>query len=51
MTVFGALKEANVIWQMGDIGVGMLAWINVIALLILCPQAIRALKEYEITQK
>ena len=51
MTVFGALKEANVIWQMGDIGVGMLAWINVIALLILCPQALKALKEYEITQK
>ena len=47
MTVFGALKEAGVIWQMGDIGVGMMAWVNVIALLILCPQAIRSLKEYE----
>ena len=47
MTVLGALKEANVIWQMGDIGVGITAWINVIALLLLCPQAIRALKEFE----
>ena len=47
MTVFGALKEANVIWQMGDIGVGITAWINVIALLLLCPQAIKALKDYE----
>ena len=47
MTVFGALKEANVIWQLGDIGVGITAWINVIALLLLCPQAIRALKEFE----
>lgn len=47
MTVFGALKEANVIWQLGDIGVGVTAWINVIALLLLCPQAIRALKEFE----
>ena len=47
MTVFGALKEANVIWQMGDIGVGITAWINVIALLLLCPQAIRALKDFE----
>ena len=45
--VFGALREANVIWQLGDIGVGMTAWINVIVLLILCPQAIRALREYE----
>lgn len=47
MTVFGAIKEANVIWQMGDIGVGITAWINVIALLILCPQAIKALKDFE----
>lgn len=50
MTVFGALKEANVIWQLGDIGVGITAWINVIALLLLCPQAIRALREFEKTQ-
>lgn len=47
MIVFGALKEAGVVWQIGDIGVGITAWINVIALLILCPQAIRALKEFE----
>ena len=47
MIVFGAVKEAGVIWQIGDIGVGITAWINVIALLILCPQAIRALKEFE----
>lgn len=49
MTVYGALKEANVIWQMGDIGVGITAWINVIALLLLCPQAIRAMKDFEKT--
>ena len=47
MLVFGAVREAGVIWQLGDVGVGLTAWINVIALLILCPQAIRALREYE----
>ncbi len=47
MVVFGSVKEANVIWQMGDIGVGLTAWINVIALLLLCPHAIKALKAYE----
>ena len=51
MVVFGALREANVVWQMGDIGVGITCWINVIALLILCPEAIRALKEYESSLK
>ena len=47
MVVFGALREANVIWQLGDVGVGLTAWINVIVLLLLCPQAIQALREYE----
>ena len=46
-TVFGAVRETNVIWMLGDIGVGLMAWVNVITLLILCPKAIRALKDYE----
>ncbi len=45
--VFGAVRETDVIWKLGDIGVGLMAWVNVIAILILSPQAIRALKEYE----
>ena len=51
MVVFGALREANVIWQLGDVGVGLTAWINVIVLLLLCPQAVRALREYESSLK
>ncbi len=47
MIVFGSLKEAGVIWQLGDIGVGITAWINVVALLILCPKALSSLKEFE----
>ena len=47
MVVFGSLREANVVWQLGDIGVGLTAWINVLSLLLLCPHAIKALKEYE----
>ena len=46
-TVFGAVKEADTIWMLGDIGVGVMAWINVIALLVLCPQGIKALRDYE----
>lgn len=45
--IFGAVKEADMIWQLGDIGVGMMAWVTVISILILCPQAIRSLKDYE----
>jgi len=36
-----------VIWKLGDVGVGLTAWINVLALLILCPKAVRALRDYE----
>ena len=45
--VFGAVREADVVWQLGDIGVGLMAWFTVIAIIILCPKAIQALKEFE----
>jgi len=45
--VFGSLKEADVVWQIGDIGVGICAWINVIAVLLLSPRVFRSLREYE----
>ena len=45
--MFGAVKEANLVWTLGDIGVGLMAWVNVIAIILLSPKAIRALKEYE----
>ena len=45
--VFGSAREANLVWTLGDIGVGIMAWVNVIAILILAPRAVRALREYE----
>ena len=45
--VFGAVREADLIWQLGDIGVGIMAWFTVISILILCPKAIQALREFE----
>ena len=45
--VFGAVREADVVWTLGDIGVGFMAWVTVISLLILCPKAISALREFE----
>ena len=47
--VFGAVRETDVVWQLGDIGVGLMAWVTVVSVLILCPAAIRSLKEYEMT--
>ena len=45
--IFGAVKEADVVWQIGDIGVGLMAWVTVVSILILCPKAISALKDFE----
>ena len=35
------------IWQLGDIGVGLMAWVTVVSLFFLYPKAIQALKEFE----
>ncbi len=48
---YGSLKTAKVAWDLGDIGVGTMAWINVIAILLLFPKAIRALRDYEKQKK
>lgn len=47
MVVFGSMKEAKMIWDLGDIGVGTMAWINIIVILLLSPKALRTLKDYE----
>lgn len=49
--VFGSMKEARAAWNAGDIGVGMMAWINIIAILLLSPKALRTLKDYEKQEK
>ena len=48
--VFGAVREADLVWMLGDIGVGLMAWVTVISILILCPQALDALKDFEAKQ-
>jgi len=45
--IFGAVKEADVVWQLGDIGVGLMAWVTVVSILILSPKAINSLKDFE----
>ena len=47
----GCIKQAMVAWQLGDIGVGIMAWINFLAILLLFPKAIKALRDYERQQK
>ncbi len=51
---YGAVREANLAWGLGDIGVGVMAWLNIIGILILffmARPAIKALKDYEEQRK
>ncbi|GAA6139891.1 alanine/glycine:cation symporter family protein [Arenicella sp. 4NH20-0111] len=51
---FGTVKEANLAWALGDIGVGLMAWVNIIGILIIFfmgKPAIKALKDYEAQKK
>lgn len=49
--VFGAIKAADLAWAMGDLGVGLMAWCNVIAIWILHKPAVKALRDYERQKK
>lgn len=44
---FGTLREASLAWALGDIGVGLMAWLNIIAILLLSRPALKCLKDYE----
>ncbi len=45
--VIGTIYESTVTWDLGDIAVGIQAWVNVIALLLLSKQGFKALRDYE----
>lgn len=51
---YGAIRTASLAWGLGDIGVGLMAWFNIIAILILFfmgNAALKALKDYETQRK
>ncbi|MBN3519682.1 alanine:cation symporter family protein [Algoriphagus lutimaris] len=50
-TFYGSIKTAALAWTMGDIGVGMMAWLNVIAILLLRKPAMKAFKDYKKQKK
>lgn len=47
----GSLTTSGVTWTLGDIGVGAMAWINLVAILLLSPKALRSLRDYEQSKK
>ncbi|MDP5239630.1 alanine/glycine:cation symporter family protein [Uliginosibacterium sp. 31-16] len=50
-SLYGAVRAADLAWTLGDIGVGIMAWLNIIAILALQKPALDSLKDYEAQQK
>ena len=44
---YGSLNKASLMWTLGDIGVGTMAWINIVAILLLSMIPFKVLRSYE----
>lgn len=49
--MYGAINQATLAWAIGDLGVGLMAWFNIIAIILLQKPALRALLDYEKQKK
>ena len=50
-TVYGTVKTADLAWALGDIGVGLMAWLNLVAIVLLRNVAFKCLRDYEAQKK
>ncbi|EIA10600.1 alanine/glycine:cation symporter family protein [Flavobacterium frigoris] len=49
--MYGAINQAKLAWNIGDLGVGLMAWFNIIAIILLQKPALAALRDYEKQKK
>ena len=47
VVLFGTMREASLAWALGDLGVGIMAWVNIIAIIILTRPMLKSLRDYE----
>ncbi|MFD3506457.1 alanine/glycine:cation symporter family protein [Nocardia sp. NPDC058666] len=47
----GAVSTASDAWALGDVGVGLMAWLNIIGILIIQQPAFKALRDFERQKK
>ncbi|MBB1285352.1 alanine:cation symporter family protein [Flavisolibacter sp. BT320] len=48
---YGAVKTAASAWALGDMGVGLMAWLNLVAIILLRKPALSAFKDYQQQRK
>lgn len=49
--LLGGIVNGQVVWSMGDTGAGLMAWTNLLAIVLLSPMAFKIFKDYEIQRK
>jgi len=49
--LLGGIVDNSVVWAMGDTGAGMMAWTNLLAIVLLAPKAFKIMKDYEKQRK
>jgi AGCS family alanine or glycine:cation symporter len=50
-TFYGTIRTSSMAWNLADIGVGMMAWLNIIAIILLTKPVLATLKDYEQQKK
>ena len=50
-TFYGTITTGSQAWTLGDIGVGIMAWINIVGILLMYKPAVECLKDYELRMK
>ncbi|MBK3496082.1 alanine:cation symporter family protein [Viridibacillus sp. YIM B01967] len=48
---YGTVKTSSIAWALGDVGLGLMVWVNVIGILFVMKPALLALKDYEAQKK
>ncbi|WP_243522451.1 sodium:alanine symporter family protein [Bacillus pseudomycoides] len=51
MVYIGSVESASFLWNLGDLGIGSMAWLNLLAILLLTKPALKVLKDYENQKK
>ncbi len=51
MVFVGSVNSAGMVWALGDVGVGLMAWLNIIAIILLTRVGVKTLKDYERQKK
>ncbi|WP_369903538.1 alanine/glycine:cation symporter family protein [Bacillus manliponensis] len=51
MVYIGSVESASLLWNLGDLGIGSMAWLNLLAIILLTKPALKVLKDYEKQRK